>query len=1093
MDSTPKRRKEDPPPGLFTLHLRHGGRIIKTLPAQYIGGEVSTFNNMEEDEWGLVCLKEKVSEIGLGMDEGFRYFTLTAKGLQELLQDCEVWDLVNQCNSPKVIEIWIVKGIVGADCSNDGSGEEVDGTEEEYDGSGEELDGSGQELDGSGEDDADFVNNTDMNAEYGGLGDLEVQNQDNDYNRATVCEEVNYSDEGSLCGSDGETEGMKLPKFLKEVEGKCPKFSLGLTFKDKGEFKEAITNYAIKEGKEMKYEKNDKVRCVVKCKHSSCPWQITLRHGGRIIKTLPAQYIGGEVSTFNNMEEDEWGLVCLKEKVSEIGLGMDEGFRYFTLTAKGLQELLQDCEVWDLVNQCNSPKVIEIWIVKGIVGADCSNDGSGEEVDGTEEEYDGSGEELDGSGQELDGSGEDDADFVNNTDMNAEYGGLGDLEVQNQDNDYNRATVCEEVNYSDEGSLCGSDGETEGMKLPKFLKEVEGKCPKFSLGLTFKDKGEFKEAITNYAIKEGKEMKYEKNDKVRCVVKCKHSSCPWQITLRYVKDEKCWRISVLKDKHDGCVRTKKNAMVNSTIVAKRWKQEIKGHLDWKTNQFLSKVCTDDHYTISKKQAWRALTKAKSEIYCEAEDYFNKIWCYCKEIKRTNPKTRCEVELSDLKENGKERFKRMYICWEATREGFKHCRKIIGLDGCHLKCKTGGQLLTAVGVDGNESIFPISYAIVENENKDSWKWFLSLLKKDLQLDAISQTEFTMISDKQKISQTEFTMISDKQKSLIQAFESMMPGVKHRFCVRHLHCNMRVAGFTARHLHCNMRVAGFTANHLHCNMRVAGFTANTIKDALWKDKHPSEWSRSHFTGTAHCDILVNNISESFNSMRLAARENPVINCLELIRKRIATRLFEFNTKAVEWTGVICPTIVKKIDEIEKQAGGLIGYQCGSMAFEIVGTVSGQYSVDLATRSCTCRRWDLIGIPCPHAVCAIWIKHEKGPIWHYVDPCYLISTYMKTYAGCINPMAGYEEWPSTDREPPLPPLYNAKPGRPRKLRKKSRGETSKTAKTSKGGERRESGVYLTRKHVRLHCTTCKQPGHNTRKCPQNQVTYFVLLLIT
>nr|GMD06031.1 uncharacterized protein LOC109185271 [Ipomoea batatas] len=151
--------------------------------------------------------------------------------------------------------------------------------------------------------------------------------------------------------------------------------------------------------------------------------------------------------------------------------------------------------------------------------------------------------------------------------------------------------------------------------------------------------------------------------------------------------------------------------------------------------------------------------------------------------------------------------------------------------------------------------------------------------------------------------------------------------------------------------------------------------------------------------------------------------------------------------------------------------------------MGIVSGQYSTDLATRSCTCRRRDLTGIPCPHAVCAIWIKHGKGPIWHYVDPCYLIATYMKTYAGCIHPMAGYEEWPSTDKEPPLPPLYTAKPGRPRKLRKKSRGETSKTASTSKGGQRRELGVYLTRTHVRLHCTTCKLPGHNSRRCPQNQ----------
>nr|GMC59061.1 NADH dehydrogenase subunit 9 [Ipomoea batatas] len=225
MDSTRKRRKEDPPPGLFTLYLRHGGRIIKTLPAQYIGGEVSTFNNMEEDEWGLVSLKEKVSEIGLGMDEGFRYFTLTAKGLQELLQDCEVWDLVNQCNSPKVIEIWIVKGIVGADCSNDGSGEEVDGTEEEYDGSGEELDGSeeeydgsGDEIDGSGEDDADFVNNTDMNAEYGGLGDLEVQNQDNDFSRATVS--WNHGGLVAVALHNDSLDG----KFAASVANNCPRF-----------------------------------------------------------------------------------------------------------------------------------------------------------------------------------------------------------------------------------------------------------------------------------------------------------------------------------------------------------------------------------------------------------------------------------------------------------------------------------------------------------------------------------------------------------------------------------------------------------------------------------------------------------------------------------------------------------------------------------------------------------------------------------------------------------------------------------------------------------------------------------------------------
>ncbi|XP_031120347.1 uncharacterized protein LOC116023484 [Ipomoea triloba] len=282
------------------------------------------------------------------------------------------------------------------------------------------------------------------------------------------------------------------------------------------------------------------------------------------------------------------------------------------------------------------------------------------------------------------------------------------------------------------------------------------------------------------------------------------------------------------------------------------------------------------------------------------------------------------------------------------------------------------------------------------------------------------------------------MSDKQKGLLPACEIVLPTVKHRFCVRHLHCNMRVAGFTANPIKDGLWKAAraCTVN----NFRAALQELRNLDEGAFAwlvDKHPSEWSRSHFTRTA--------------------------------------QLFESKTKAAEWSGVICPAIVRNIDDIEKQAGGLIGFQCGPMLFEIMGTFSGQYSVDLGSRLCSCRKWDLTGIPCSHAVCAIWIKHGKGPVWHYVDPSYYISTYLKTYDGCIKPMAGFEKWPAIEREPPLPPLYNAKPGRPRKLRKRSAGETRPAGESSK------ASVYLTRKHVTLHCTICKQSGHNSRKCPQ------------
>ncbi|KAH1215927.1 hypothetical protein GmHk_13G036969 [Glycine max] len=43
-----------------------------------------------------------------------------------------------------------------------------------------------------------------------------------------------------------------------------------------------------------------------------------------------------------------------------------------------------------------------------------------------------------------------------------------------------------------------------------------------------------------------------------------------------------------------------------------------------------------------------------------------------------------------------------------------CRPLIGLDGCFLKGEYRGQLLTAIGKDGNNQMLPIAYAVVEAE-------------------------------------------------------------------------------------------------------------------------------------------------------------------------------------------------------------------------------------------------------------------------------------------------------------------------------------------------------------------------------------------
>ena len=53
------------------------------------------------------------------------------------------------------------------------------------------------------------------------------------------------------------------------------------------------------------------------------------------------------------------------------------------------------------------------------------------------------------------------------------------------------------------------------------------------------------------------------------------------------------------------------------------------------------------------------------------------------------------------------FERIYVCLEASKSAFATtCRPLIGLDGCFVKGEYGGQLLSAIGKDGNNQMFPM---------------------------------------------------------------------------------------------------------------------------------------------------------------------------------------------------------------------------------------------------------------------------------------------------------------------------------------------------------------------------------------------------
>jgi hypothetical protein len=64
-----------------------------------------------------------------------------------------------------------------------------------------------------------------------------------------------------------------------------------------------------------------------------------------------------------------------------------------------------------------------------------------------------------------------------------------------------------------------------------------------------------------------------------------------------------------------------------------------------------------------------------------------------------------------------------------------------------------------------------------------------------------------------------------------------------------------------------------------------------------------------------------------------------------------------------------------------------------------------VNLKEKSYGYGRWQLNGIPCPHACASIYANKEVPE--RYITEWYLVKTYLKSYAPDISPMPAPNDW--------------------------------------------------------------------------------------
>ncbi|KAH0639298.1 hypothetical protein KY285_035884 [Solanum tuberosum] len=522
--------------------------------------------------------------------------------------------------------------------------------------------------------------------------------------------------------------------------------------------------------------------------------------------------------------------------------------------------------------------------------------------------------------------------------------------------------------------------------------------------MVFEGANQFRKAVTDYAVEYRRQIKLRPNEKHRVRVKCKNANCKW---LLYASIDRDSGDFIVKNYHPvhKCIPLNRNKLCNSKLIARKFKDKIVSQSYiriWEIQDLVRKTLG---LYVGKTLCYRAKQRIMKENMGDWKVEFARLCDYEDMIKQTNPGS---------------------SCWGA--------------------CK--GELLVAVGKNGNNQMYPIAWAVVDTETKHSWSWFIRYLIADLNLGTGEG----------------LTVMSDMQKGLIPVLSELLPNAEKRMCARHIWSNWHVnwKGEERRKQFWRCSKASFEVKfgeEVHAMSKLG--KKEITEDVLHYD--PRNWSRAFFQTHSKCDVVENNMCETFNSWILAARHKSIITMLEDIRHKMMNRHIDMIKFTETWISDIAPmarAILERNKEYSKncnvQWNGLNGFEISEGEYSFV--------VDLEKKHCDCRLWMLRGIPSPHAICAYYYLNQDPD--QHVEHWYKKETFLKAYIHFIQPIPNMRMWPETTNPSIEPPKPRKMPGRPGKKRRKSKDEPKKWGK-------------LSRKGVKMTCTICKKTGHNKAVC--------------
>lgn len=168
--------------------------------------------------------------------------------------------------------------------------------------------------------------------------------------------------------------------------------------------------------------------------------------------------------------------------------------------------------------------------------------------------------------------------------------------------------------------------------------------------------------------------------------------------------------------------------------------------------------------VSYMPAWRARERLRDILDGDEGASFSLIPSWVSRVVEADPlDTFVDIEVSD-----NNRFEAIFVMLGSTRATLHTLRPFYALDGTHTRSQYNLTLLIAVGIDGEDRVLPLAWALVPVENEVWWSWFCKNLVEAFEDDLLPL----------------YVVISDRDKGLLNAVKSELPGADHAMCCQHI---------------------------------------------------------------------------------------------------------------------------------------------------------------------------------------------------------------------------------------------------------------------------------------------------------------------